>query len=104
MGDRTQSLCCLAAARCERGPAVRRRAGFREESVVVIAVVGVCACECVRGACAVCAALCMAAWRAGWIPVLLKESGVIHVDGDTENSLSRQPLGVQLPYHDNVKL
>lgn len=24
-----------------------------------------------------CAALCMAAWRAGWIPVLLKESGVI---------------------------
>lgn len=29
---------------------------------------------------------------------------LIHVDGDTENSLSRQPLGVQLPYHDNVKL
>lgn len=49
MGECTQSLCCLAAGCCERGPAVRRRAGFREESGggVMIAGVGVCAYECV---------------------------------------------------------
>ena len=29
---------------------------------------------------------------------------LINVDADTGNSLSQQPLGVQLPYHDNVKL
>lgn len=72
---------------------------------MVIAAVGVCACECVRGACAVmCCTMYGCVARRMDTCFIEGIRRLIHVDGDTENSLSQQHLGVQLPYHDNVKL